>query len=92
MHHHTHLRSTLLTLLIATFCWTTVFGQSHIPTIDEVGPAVMPDTIAPIVAPFDMPQLQRPTFPDYRLPITKMGARTSLLETVLYSAQIVYLI
>lgn len=75
MHHHTHLRSTLLTLLIATFCWTSVFGQSHIPTIDEVGPAVMPDTIAPIVAPFDMPQLQRPTFPDYRLPITKMGAK-----------------
>ena len=75
MRHHTHLSSTLLTLLVTTFCWTSVLGQSHIPTIDEVGPAVMPDTIAPIVAPFDMPQLQRPTFPDYRLPITKMGAK-----------------
>jgi hypothetical protein len=30
------------------------------PTRQQVGPQVMPDTIAPIVAPFDMPQLQRP--------------------------------
>lgn len=53
----------------------SAMAQVHIPTADEVGPAVMPDTIAPIVAPFDMPQLQRPTFPDYRLSITKMGAK-----------------
>ncbi|MBO4754077.1 MAG: glycoside hydrolase family 28 protein [Bacteroidales bacterium] len=64
----------LTTLLLALF-GAQAFAQIHIPTADEVGPAVMPDTIAPIEAPFDMPQLQRPTFPDYRLPITKKGAK-----------------
>ena len=50
-------------------------AQRNIPTANEVGPAAMPDTIAPIHAPFDMPQLQRPVFPDYQLSIKKMGAK-----------------
>ena len=65
--------------LLAIFCCaheaTRAQVQAYIPTADEVGPAVMPDTIAPIAAPFEMPQLQRPTFADYQLPITKMGAK-----------------
>lgn len=64
-----------LMALVLAMSSATVFAQRNIPTIDEVGPAVMPDTIAPIEAPFDMPQLQRPTFPDYRISITKMGAK-----------------
>lgn len=50
-------------------------AQVHIPTLEEVGPDVMPDTIAPIKAPFEMPQLQRPSFPEYSLSITKKGAK-----------------
>lgn len=34
----------------------------QIPTIDQVGPKAMPAEIAPINAPFAMPQLQRPDF------------------------------
>ena len=70
-----HRLTTLLTA-VAISCMTVLAQtQAHIPTIEEVGPQAMPDTIAPIEAPFDMPQLQRPVFADYRLPITKMGAR-----------------
>lgn len=50
-------------------------AQIRIPTREEVGPDVMPDTIAPIIAPFEMPQLQRPTFPDLRMSIVEQGAR-----------------
>ena len=34
------------------------------PTLEQVGPKVMPTEIAPIKAPFEMPQLQRPVFPE----------------------------
>ncbi len=75
MHLPTHYRSAFLALLVTAYCWASASSQSLIPTADEVGPAVMPDTIAPIHTPFDMPQLQRPVFPDLRLSITSMGAR-----------------
>ena len=64
-----------LFVLTCLFFGVSAFAQEHIPTADEVGPAAMPNTIAPINAPFDMPQLQRPVFPDYQLSITKMGAK-----------------
>lgn len=44
---------------------TTTQGQ--IPIKEQVGPQCMPDTIAPIQAPFEMPQLARPTFPDRKV-------------------------
>ncbi|MBQ8672452.1 MAG: family 43 glycosylhydrolase [Bacteroides sp.] len=34
-----------------------------------VGPRCMPDTIAPVQAPFEMPQLQRPCFPEARVTV-----------------------
>jgi len=64
----------LIVLMHIGFCHV-LSSQVVIPTAKEVGPAVMPDTIAPIIAPFDMPQLQRPTFPDRRLSIVKKGAK-----------------
>lgn len=64
----------LLAVLLSLPLLVKAQPQAVIPTAAEVGPSVMPDTIAPIVAPFDMPQLQRPIFPDYRLSITRMGA------------------
>lgn len=39
-----------------------------------VGPDNAPDAIAPIEAPFEMPQLERPSFPDARFVITDYGA------------------
>ena len=38
-----------------------------IPAYNQVGPSVMPDTIAPVVAPFEMPQPVRPMFKDRRV-------------------------
>lgn len=41
----------------------------------------MPEEIAPIQAPFDMSQLQRPAFPARTLSITKTGAKQKKLST-----------
>ena len=40
----------------------------------QVGPEAAPEAIAPLEAPFDMPPLDRPTFPDALFPITDYGA------------------
>ena len=39
------------------------------------------DDISPIIAPFDMPQLKRPIFPDFNITITKTGAKQNKLCT-----------
>ena len=52
-----------------------------IPTIDEVGALKMPADIAPIKAPFAMPQLQRPTFPDRSISIIDKGAKKGPIAT-----------
>ena len=56
-------------------------GAQAIPQISEVGPAVCPAEIAPIEAPFEMPQLSRPVFPDRSLSIKKTGAKEGVLST-----------
>ena len=43
---------------------------------DKVGPEAAPETIAPIHAPFDMPQPKRPAFPDAVYVITDFGAES----------------
>ncbi|TWT75974.1 Polygalacturonase [Posidoniimonas polymericola] len=48
--------------------------QAPLPTIDQVGAACLPDTIAPIDAPFAMPQLRRPEFPPLTVDIRDKGA------------------
>lgn len=40
---------------------------SALPTRQDVGPAAMPTAIAPVSAPFAMPQPQRPVFPSRRV-------------------------
>ena len=40
----------------------------------QVGPEEAPEKIAPINAPFEMPQLERPVFPVAVFPITDFGA------------------
>lgn len=53
-----------------------------IPTVEQVGADCMPDTIAPIYAPFDMPQLARPVFPEYTCTLTKRQLKKNRLASV----------
>lgn len=46
-----------------------------VPTIDQVGAHLLAAAIAPIKAPFPMPQLQRPKFPAYAVNIIELGAK-----------------
>lgn len=46
-----------------------------IPTIDQVGPAVMPSEIAPVKPPFYMPSFKRPGFGDRIISIVEYGAK-----------------
>lgn len=61
-----------LLLLLGFFagCFATATAENRIPTRNEVGAAAMPAEIAPIEAPFYMPQLKKPHFPDYTVRIT----------------------
>lgn len=60
----------LILLLFAALNSTLLAAQDITP-----GTKAMPETIAPITAPFDMPQLTKPQFPDYTVTITKFGAK-----------------
>ena len=55
--------------------------KDAIPVREQVGAQALPPEIAPIVAPFDMPQLARPQFGDYSLSITKTGAKEGKMAT-----------
>lgn len=46
-----------------------------IPVKEQVGAAALPVEIAPIKAPFKMPQLKRPAFPERSITITEKGAK-----------------
>ncbi|MCC6696463.1 MAG: glycoside hydrolase family 28 protein [Candidatus Hydrogenedentes bacterium] len=67
--------SFLLILLVSAL---RAFGQADEAAPQDwralVGPEKAPDAIAPIEAPFDMPQLARPAFPDVVFNITDFGA------------------
>ena len=52
-----------------------------LPTKEEVGALHMPDEIAPVRAPFAMPQFTKPTFPALTVNITEKGARPETLCT-----------
>lgn len=61
----------LFVLLICCIQAEAGLGMVVVPTRQQVGPQAMPDTIAPIVAPFEMAQLQRPVFPQRTLTVRK---------------------
>lgn len=48
---------------------------------NQVGAECMPADIAPIVAPFDMPQLSKPVFAERRVSIVDLGAKEGKLAT-----------
>lgn len=52
------------------------------PTRQQVGPQAMPEVIAAIQAPFEMPQLQRPTFPQRKVVVkmAKKGLSTTQIQ------------
>ena len=52
-----------------------------VPQKQEVGPKVMPKEIAPIQAPFEMRQLQKPVFANRSLSIVKTGAKRKGMST-----------
>lgn len=59
-----------------------------IPTKEQVGHLVLPDTIAPIEAPFDMPLFEKPTFPDRTINIKERidqnsNTITAIVETAI---------
>jgi polygalacturonase len=50
-------------------------GTVAIPTKEQVGAQNLPAVIAPVKAPFAMPQFKKPSFPAYTLSITERGAQ-----------------
>ncbi len=59
-----------------------------IPTKDEVGALRMPDEIAPVYAPFPMPQFKKPTFKPLTMQITEKGAKQGVMSTKAIQAAI----
>lgn len=84
-----HTLSCLGKIWLAAAClWSGSLGvqaqtRAVIPTADQVGAACLPDTIAPIRAPFDMPQLTRPVFPDYTLTLARKKLKKERLASTL---------
>lgn len=50
-------------------------GRNPVPTKEAVGAAHLPAEIAPVRAPFPMPQLKRPQFPSLTVSILSKGAK-----------------
>ena len=62
-------------------CYVHAQVSQSLPTLDQVGAVQMPAEIAPIHAPFDMPNLQRNTFPNLTVSISEKGAKENSLIT-----------
>ena len=56
-----------------------------VPTRRDVGPQALTEDIAPIKAPFDMPQLQRPVIPNRKVTVklSKNGMNTKAIQTAI---------
>ncbi|MCU7552786.1 glycoside hydrolase family 28 protein [Chitinophagaceae bacterium LB-8] len=67
---------------------TTVNSQVHIPVVSEVGALALPDEIAPVTAPFPMPQFKKPTFPSLSISIIEKGAKEGIKNTGMIQAAI----
>ena len=64
------------------------FPLDSLLTKEQVGAHNMPDTIAPVSAPFDMPDFKKPVFPDLTMSITEKGAKEEVLSTKAIQAAI----
>lgn len=63
-------------------------GELPIPGVADVGAANLPDAIAPVNAPFPMPDFKKPVFPARTLTITAKGARPGTMATKAIQAAI----
>ena len=72
----------LLPTLIFGFMFLSCKSHAELETIitvEQVGAAAPPDRIIPIEgAPFEIPQLKRPSFPDFTINIGEKGAKTDV--------------
>lgn len=71
----------LLIICFILLSWPTYQSVMAQPLSYQVGPQAMPDTIATIKAPFEMPHLQRPSFPQRTLTV-KMNGKGLLTQTI----------
>lgn len=55
--------------------------NENIPVKEQVGPEFLTKEIAPVQAPFDMPQFKYPVFKDYEYSIVEAGAKPNKLST-----------
>lgn len=72
--------ATVMLASIPTVLWAQK-QTDNIPTREQVGAQNLPQDIAPIEAPFDMPRLVRPQFASYTLSILQTGAKEEKLST-----------
>jgi polygalacturonase len=78
------LSTSLLAGLLATSLtptWADGRVKVAIPTKDQVGATALPDAIAPVKAPFPMPEFKKPQFPTRTVKITEHGAKENELAT-----------
>lgn len=85
---YTFFKSFLAGVVLCTFANCSVKNtyknlnvKASIPTKDQVGALMMPAEIAPIKAPFFMPQLKRPVFPNRAISIIDKGAKQGQITT-----------
>jgi len=71
----------LISLITTVVLFFSLTVQAQ-PTRQQVGPQAMPETIATIQAPFEMPQLQRPIFPQQKVVVkmAKKGLSTTQIQ------------
>jgi len=64
------------------------FPLDSLMTKEQVGAANLPDEIAPVKAPFAMPEFKKPVFPDLTVNIAEQGAKEGELVTSIIQAAI----
>lgn len=81
------MRTVLLLLLLNGFCSLGAYAQVvKIPIESEVGAKNMPEQVAAIQAPFAMPQVDKPQFPELTLDITRNGKIGGMVTAVIQAA------
>lgn len=75
----------LIALLLFTLSTQSFSQAKGLPTRNDVGPDAMTGGIAPIKAPFQMPQLSRPAIPEAKVTISlkKKGKNTKAIQSAI---------
>lgn len=67
---------------------TDYFPLDSLVTKDQVGAENLPDEIAPVDAPFEMPEFKKPVFPDLTINISDKGAKENQKVTKIIQSAI----